>query len=295
MALSVVAALVTISLKLAAYFVTNSVGLLSDAAESVINLVAAIAAFWALTVAASPPDEEHTYGHSKAEYFASGLEGALILVAGGAIALAAFNRLLHPEPIGNVAAGLGIALVASAINGGVALVLMRAGRRLRSITLRADGEHLLTDVWTSVAVVVGVLLVQLTGVAMLDAVVALLVALNIVRTSFRLMHETAHGLLDTALPAEDLKAIAQVLERHEADGIAFHALRTRLSGQRRFASMHVLMPGDWTIQRGHEICEQIEEEIIRRLPNTTVFTHLEPIEDPVSMADQELDRLTVRS
>ena len=289
-AIGIMAAALTIGLKSSAYLLTGSVGLFSDAAESVINLVASLAAFWALTVAARPPDEEHAYGHTKAEYFSSGLEGALILVAALAIIVTAVSRLLYPQPLENLGLGVGISLVASLINGGVGVVLIRAGRKLRSISLRADGYHLLTDVWTSVGVIVGVLLVWLTGFLWLDPVIALLVALNILWSAWRLIDETAHGLLDTKLPAADEAVINQVLARYEAEGIGFHALRTRSSGQRRFVSMHVLMPGSWTIQRGHELCEEIERDIIRLLPMVTVFTHLEPIEDPVSMDDQELDR-----
>jgi cation diffusion facilitator family transporter len=294
-ALSIGAAVITIALKVAAYLLTNSVGLFSDAAESVINLIAALAAFWALTVADRPPDEEHTYGHTKAEYFSSGLEGALILVAAGAIAITALNRFLHPQPLQNIGIGLFIALLSAAINGGMAVALIRAGQRLRSITLRADGYHLLADVWTTGGVLVGVLLVQFTGLLWLDPLVAMLVALNIAWTSFRLIRETAHGLLDTALPADDQAVIKDVLARYEREGIHFHAVRTRVSGQRRFVSMHVLVPGSWTIHDGHELCERIEYDIRSRLPKITVFTHLEPVEDPRSMADQELDRVTARN
>lgn len=292
MLLSAAAALLTISLKLTAYFITDSVGLFSDAAESVINLIAALAAVWALTLAAQPPDEEHAYGHTKAEYFSSGLEGALIVVAAGAIAVTAINRLLHPQTLGNIWLGLAISLAATGINGGLAVVLLQAGKRMRSITLRADGYHLLTDVWTSAGVLVGVLLVLLTGLVWLDSVVALLVALNIAWAGIGIIRETAHGLLDAALPPDDQAAISTVLASYEARGLQFHALRTRLSGQRRFVSMHVLVPGTWTVQRGHDVLEQIEGDILTRLPKITVFTHLEPIEDPISMADQELDRLT---
>lgn len=293
-ALAIIAALLTVSLKFTAYLLTGSVGLFSDAAESVINLVAAFAAFWALTIAARPPDEEHAYGHSKAEYFSSGLEGALILVAAVAIFVTAVTRLFHPQPLENIGAGLGVSLIATMINGFLGVVLIRAGQTLRAISLRADGYHLLTDVWTSAGVIVGVLLVWLTGFLWLDPVIALLVALNILWSAARLIRETAHGLLDTKLPPEDEALISEVLARYMAKGIAFHAMRTRASGQRRFVSMHVLMPGSWTIQQGHEICEEIEKDIIGRLPMVTVFTHLEPIEDPVSMDDQELDRVSAK-
>jgi cation diffusion facilitator family transporter len=288
--LAIAAAALTIGLKFIAYLLTGSVGLLSDAAESVVNLVSAIVAFWMLTVAARPPDEEHTYGHSKAEYFSSGLESSLILVAAGGIAWAAVGRLVHPQPLENVGIGLGVSLLATAINGGVAFVLLRAGRQLRSITLTADAHHLMTDVWTSIGVVVGVLLVQLTGWLALDPLIALAVSMNIVWTGLRLLSDTAHGLLDTALPPADQQVISAVLERYEAQGVGFHALRTRSAGQRRFVSMHVLVPGEWTVQHGHSLCEQIEHDLIEVLPKTTVFTHLEPLEDPASWADQGLDR-----
>jgi cation diffusion facilitator family transporter len=284
------AAVLTMGLKFAAFLITDSVGLFSDAAESGINLAAAIVAFAALTVAARPADEEHAYGHTKAEYFSSGLEGAMILVAGAAIAMTAINRLLHPQPLENLGIGLAVTLVATAVNGGVGLILLRAGHRLRSITLRADGQHLMTDVWTSVGVVIGVLLVGLTGWLPLDPIVALLVAVNIAWTAVRLMRESALGLLDTALPAEDLAVIARVLEKYQAGGVRFHALRTRASGQRRFMSVHVLVPGLLSVQRGHALCERIEQDLHSQLPMLTVFTHLEPTEDPVSMDDQKLDR-----
>jgi len=288
--LSIAAAVITIGLKLGAYLLTGSVGLFSDAAESLVNLVAAVAALWALIYAARPPDEEHAFGHNKAEYFSSGLESALILVAAVWIGLTAWDRLMDPQPLQNVGLGLGVTLVASAINGGVALVILRAGRRLRSITLRADAHHLLTDVWTSLGVVLGIVTVQLTGWLVLDPLIALLVTANILWTGVRLLRDTAQGLLDPALPLEDRKAITEVLSRYERQGIRFHALRTRASGPRRFISMHVLVPGEWTVQRGHDLSEQIERELAAVLPQSTFFIHIEPSEDPASFADQTLDR-----
>lgn len=290
--LSLGAAVVTIALKVGAWALTGSVGMLSDAAESVINLVAAGVAFWLLTVAARPPDEEHAYGHSKAEYFSSGVESTLILVAAAGIAWAAWGRLFSPQPLENVGVGLAVSVIASAINGGVALVLLRAGRRLHSITLTADGQHLLTDVWTSAGVVLGVILVSLTGWLVLDPIIALLVAANIVWTGVRLLNDSAHGLLDTAIPPADQQKVQEVLEKYKARGIDFHALRTRQAGQRRFVSLHVLVPGDWSVHDGHALCEQIERDIRARLPRTTVFTHLESLDDPRSWEDQELDRST---
>jgi cation diffusion facilitator family transporter len=288
--LSIVAAVMTIGLKLGAYLLTGSVGLFSDAAESVVNLVAAVAALWALLYAARPPDEDHTFGHDKAEYFSSGLESALILLAAGWIGVTAWDRFTDPQPLQNVGIGLSITLVATAINGGVALIILRAGRRLRSITLRADAQHLLTDVWTSLGVVLGIATVQLTGWLVLDPLIGLVVAANILWTGVRLLRDTAQGLLDRALPPEDREAIVKVLSRYENEGIRFHALRTRASGPRRFISMHVLVPGEWTVQRGHDLSEQIERALAAVLPQSTFFIHIEPSEDPASFADQSLDR-----
>jgi cation diffusion facilitator family transporter len=289
--LSIAAAVITIGLKLGAYYLTGSVGLFSDAAESVVNLVAAVAALWALTLAVRPPDEEHAFGHNKAEYFSSGLESALIIIAAVWIGVTAWERLMDPQPLHNVGLGLSVTLVATAINGGVALVLLRAGRRLRSITLRADAQHLLTDVWTSLGVVLGVVMVYLTGWLVLDPIIGLIVAANIVWTGVRLLRDTAQGLLDRALPPEDKELISGVLSRYESRGIRFHALRTRAAGQRRFVSMHVLVPGRWTVKRGHDLSEKIEQELADALQgNTTFFIHIEPSEDPASFQDQDLDR-----
>ena len=289
-ALSIVAAVLTIGLKLGAYLLTGSVGLFSDAAESVVNLVAAMAALWALLYAARPPDEDHAFGHDKAEYFSSGLESALILLAAGWIGVTAWDRFTDPQPLQNVGIGLSITLVATAINGGVALIILRAGRRLRSITLRADAQHLLTDVWTSLGVVLGIATVELTGWLVLDPLIGLVVAANILWTGVRLLRDTAQGLLDRVLPPEDQESIVEVLSRYENKGIRFHALRTRASGPRRFISMHVLVPGWWTVQRGHDLSEHIERDLAAVLPHSTFFIHIEPSEDPASFADQSLDR-----
>lgn len=287
--LSIGAAIITIALKFGAYKLTGSVGLLSDAFESIVNLVAALAAFWALSYAAKPPDAEHTFGHSKAEYFSSALEGFLILIAAGSIAVAAGQRLLDPQPIEQAGLGLLLALVATAINGGVAWILLRASRRLRSITLRADAHHLLTDVWTSVGVVLGIGLVSVTGWYVLDPIIALLVAANIVWTGITLLRETGSGLLDAAIPAEDQKLIEPILNTYQAQGIQFHAMRTRVAGAHRFVSFHVLVPGTWTVQRVFDLCEEIEHAIALALPGTDVTTHLEPAEDPVSWDDLKLN------
>ena len=287
-ALSIGAAIATIVLKFGAYKLTGSVGLLSDAFESIVNLVAALAAFWALSYAAKPPDAEHTFGHSKAEYFSGALEGLLILVAAGTIAVTAGQRLLNPQPIEQAGLGLVLALVATAINGGVAWILLRASRRLRSIALRADAHHLLTDVWTSAGVVLGIGLVSITGWYILDPIIALLVAANIVWTGVKLLRETGSGLLDTAIPEDEQKLIEQILSGYQTQGIQFHAMRTRVAGTHRFVSFHVLVPGAWTVQRSHNLCEEIEQAIALALPGTDVTTHLEPAEDPVSWDDVKL-------
>ena len=286
--LSIAAAILTIALKLGAYLLTNSIGFLSDAMESVVNLVAAIFAVWALTYAAKPPDEEHVFGHSKAEYFSSGFEGALILVAAMSIAIAAIPRLMNPQPLQEIGLGLVLSIIASAINGGVALILLKAGKRLRSITLRADAHHLLTDVWTSVGVILGLLLVSVTGWLILDPLIAILVAINIVWTGTKLIQESTSALLDASIPLAERQMINEILSAYDRQQVQFHAIRTRMAGMRRFVSFHVLVSGTWTVQQGHDLCEEIESKICQAIPNMNVFTHLEPLEDPKSWTDQEL-------
>jgi len=274
--LSIAAALVTIGLKFGAYRVTGSVGLLSDAAESLVNLVAAIVALIALTVAARPADEGHHYGHGKAEYFSAGIEGLMIFVAAGVILVSAVQRFLNPVPLESVGLGLAISAVASAVNGAVGLLLVRAGRAHRSVTLTADGKHLLTDVWTSVGVIVGVLLVALTGWERLDPVVAAIVGVNILLTGFRLMSQSVTALLDAALPAEDVAEVGRVLDHMRTADVDFAEVRTRASGRDRFVSLTVLVPGEWTVQRGHAVADVVERRIATALPNTGVQTHVEP-------------------
>jgi cation diffusion facilitator family transporter len=287
---SIVAALATILLKTTAYTITGSVGLLSDALESLVNLAAAIVAFIALSAAARPEDEEHRYGHSKAEYFSSGFEGGLILLAAAAIIYTSVRRLLEPQPIEQVGIGLAISTVASLINLAVARVLFQAGRRHQSITLEADAHHLMSDVWTSAGVVVGVAAAALTGWHRLDPIIAIAVALNIVRTGVSILRRSLMGLLDTAIPEDLLQKISDIFSHHAAAGVRFHALRTRQAGAWRFIDFHVLVPGHWSVQRGHDLLEQIEEEVRSAVPNSSVFTHLEPIEDPASFADVSLER-----
>ena len=286
MLLSLAAAITTIVLKTWAWQLTGSVGLLSDAMESGVNLVAALGAFWALTLAAKPADRRHHYGHFKAEYFSSGLESVLIVVAAIAIMHAAIGRLQQPQPLEQVGLGLAISLAATVLNGLVAWVLLKASRRFDSITLRADAHHLLTDVWTSAGVVMGIGLVKLTGWTILDPLIAIGVALNIVITGGKLFHETASGLLDRSLPDREQQWLENLLASYETEDIRFHALRTRVAGSHRFVSFHVLVPGHWSVQAGHDLCERLEHQVATTLARTHVLTHLEPIEDPRAWDDQ---------
>lgn len=288
--LSIGAALLTIGLKTAAYLITGSVGLLSDAVESLVNLLGGIMALAMLTIAARPADEDHAYGHGKAEYFSSGLEGGLILVAALSIAGAAVMRLLTPQPLQELGVGLTFSVAASVVNLVVALLILRAGRKHKSITLEANARHLLTDVWTSAGVVAGIGLVVVTGWLWLDPVVALLVAANIIWTGVGIVRRSVGGLMDAAISTEDVAAVRKIFQNYETGGVKFHALRTRQSGVRRFVSVHVLVPGDWTVQRGHELLEQIEADIRHALSDTVVFTHLESLDDPASWEDEVLER-----
>lgn len=290
--LSVVVAVLTIALKALAYVLTHSVGLLSDAFESVINLVGALMALWMLIVAARPPDEDHAYGHSKAEYFSSILEGTLIVAAAAGIGIAATQRLLHPRALEQIGLGLGVSVGATLLNLAAAVVILRAGKRHHSITLEANAYHLLTDVWTTVGVLVGVGAVAATGWQQLDPIVAFLVAGNIVRTGVGIVKRSVFGLMDTALPPDEQRVIGDALARYASSGVQFHALRTRQSGPRRFVSVHILVPGDWTVRRGHALLERIESDIRGLLPNVTVLTHLEALDDPSSWDDITLDRAT---
>ena len=290
--LSIAAALATILLKGTAWWLTGSVGLLSDALESFVNLAGALMALAMLTLATMPADEGHAHGHGKAEYFSSAFEGFLILVAAICIAYAAIDRLYHPQPIEDIGIGLAVSVVASIINLATAQTLMTVGRRHNSITLEADAHHLLTDVWTSAGVIAGVALVWLTDWLWLDPVVALLVAGNIVRTGWQLLRRSASGLMDISIPNEQLKAIDTVLNEYRKQGFEFHALRTRQAGMSAFISLHVLVPGTWSVQQGHDWLERIESDIRNTIPNSHVTTHLEPIEDPVSLHDEKLFRDT---
>jgi cation diffusion facilitator family transporter len=288
--LSIAAAVVTIGLKGLAYFLTGSVGLLSDAVESLVNLVAALMALAMLIVAARPADAEHQYGHSKAEYFASGVEGILILVAAVSIGVAAVHRLLDLRPVEQAGIGLAVAAVASAINFAVARVLLHVGKKSNSITLEADAHHLMTDVWTSVAVIAGVGAVAVTDWEPLDPIVALAVAANIVRTGYHLMRRSVAGLMDAALPPEENAKLQKVLNKYRGQGIQFHAVRTRQAAGRRFVSIHVLVPGCWSTHKAHHVVEDVEADIRGVLSGVVIFSHLEPVDDPLSFQDIEIDR-----
>jgi cation diffusion facilitator family transporter len=293
--LSITAAVLTIGLKAAAYILTGSVGLLSDALESLVNLVGALMALAMLTVAARPADEEHAYGHSKAEYFSSGVEGTLILIAAASIGIAAVQRLITPKPLEQIGLGLGVSVAASLINLGVALILLKAARHYHSITLEANAHHLLTDVWTSAGVLIGVGAVALSGWERLDPVVALIVAGNIVWSGVRIVRQSVLGLMDTAWPSEEQNLLRKILEPYVQTGVQYHALRTRQAGARRFVSLHVLVPGEWTVQRSHHLLEKIETDIRQALPHVVVFTHVEPLNDPASWNDMVLDRMETSS
>jgi cation diffusion facilitator family transporter len=289
--LSLGAALATISLKTAAWWLTGSVGLLSDALESLVNIAASLLALWMLRLAAAPPVEEYSYGFSKAEYFSAGIEGALIVIAAAGILFAAVPRLLHPQPLDTPGLGLGLTAVATVLNYAVARVLIRAGRRFHSITLEGDGRHLMADVWTSCGVLAGVALVFATGIYSLDPLIALGVAVHIVWTGATLVRRSVKGLLDAAISPEEKREVTRLLgEYSRRYGVAFHALRTRQAGARRFLSFHMLVPDAWTVSQAHKLSEELEEQIRSLVPNASIDTHIEPISDPASYEDQGLDR-----
>jgi cation diffusion facilitator family transporter len=288
--LSIITAIGAIILKGAAWWLTGSVGLLSDALESFVNLAGAMMALVMLTIAEQPADDQHTYGHGKAEYFSCGFEGLLILIAAIAIGVCATERLLHPRPLFDVGIGLGVSIAASLLNLVVARILLAAGREHRSLTLEADAQHLMADVWTTIGVIGGVAATVLTGWLWADPLIALLVAANIVWTGWKLLYRSMSGLMDGALSPEDQAQVVEILDRYRTEGIDYHALRTRESGARRFVELHLLVPGVWSVRRGHDLAERVECDIRDTLPLTTVITHVEPLEDPVSREDIALDR-----
>jgi cation diffusion facilitator family transporter len=277
--LSIAAAIITIALKSAAYYFTGSVGLLSDALESLINLAAAIVALLTLRIAAQPADEEHAFGHDKAEYFSSGIEGTLIFIAALSIAYTAIRRMFAPQPLEQLGIGLIVSGIATVVNLLVALVLLKAGKKHHSLVLEADGHHLMTDVWTSVGVVIGVGLVNLTGWLRLDPIVAILVAVNIVWTGYGLIKRSVLGLMDTAVSPEIQTVAENVLKEYaEREGITYENFRSRQSGMKKFFYVDIQFPNDWTIHYVHEIADRIEIEIQKKIVNSIVFTHLEPFD-----------------
>jgi cation diffusion facilitator family transporter len=286
--LSIVAAVLTVALKSVAYLLTGSVGLLSDALESVVNLMAATTAYFSLRYAARPVDSSHTYGHEKIEYFSSGLEGALIFVAAIGIGWYAVDRLLHPQPLQPLGMGLAISTLAALINGAVALVLLRTGKKYGSILLEADGKHLLTDVWTSAGVLAGLGLVVWTGHEILDPIIALLVSANILWTAIDLMRRSFDGLMDHALPDEEQEQVRSAIRRHLGPDMDYHAMRTRQAGTRRFTDFHLLVPGDFSVKQAHALAERIEADIIAALPGIEVAIHIEPIEERQAWEDSAL-------
>ena len=288
--LSIATAAGVIILKVIAYLLTGSIGFLSDALESGANIVSAIITLVALLVAARPPDEEHAFGHTKAEYLSAGAEGVLIIGAAVFIAVQAFERFINPQPLAQVGLGLVVSVAATAANLIVARILLKAGQRHRSAALTADAHHLMTDVWTSAGVIIGVAMVSLTGRLWLDPVIAMVVALQIVATGLKLVRSSANGLLDAGLPDEEVSRLRSILDHYQAEGVTYHALRTRQAGAQRFVSVHIQVPGGWSVQRGHELLEMIEYQVRQELSPVNVITHLEPVEDPASWYDAALNR-----
>ena len=291
--LSIAAAIVTIALKTGAWALTGSVGLLSDAAESIVNLAAAIVALIALKAVVRPADSKYTYGRSKAEYFSAAVEGAMIFVAAAAIMVMSVERFIHPRPLEHIGVGVAISLVAAVVNGVVGFVLLRAGKRYGSITLEADGKHLFTDVVTSAGVLIGIALVALTGWERLDPIVGFLVGVNIVVTGTRLISKSIQGLMDHTLPESENATLVSILQSHSSDEVQFHGLQTRVAGQGRYANVDALVPGGWTVAEGHRFIEQIETEMEAALPGLVVVTHIEPIEDPESYQDIPVGEIPV--
>jgi len=285
--LSLATSIATIGLKFWAWWLTGSMGLFSDAVEALVNIVAALVALGVLTYSSHAPDREHNFGHEKAQYFSSGIEGALIFVAAGAIIWGTVPRIAHPQELEQVSLGLALSVLAALANAACAWVMLRAARAHRSITLEADARHLLTDVWTTIGVFIGVVLVQATGWLRLDPIIAIAVAVQILYTGWQLMVRSFEGLMDRAVPDEDRAVITGVLDTLRREGGDYHALRTRVAGAKSFVDVHVLVPGTMTVQAGHDLAERLENEIRARLPHVEVLTHLEPLEDPKSWDDPE--------
>ena len=277
--LSVAASITTILLKGSAYFITDSVGLLSDAMESFVNLAAAIMALALITIAMAPPDKKHPFGHNKAEYFSSAIEGILILLAAVVIGYTSIERIINPRALQEVWTGVLISVIASLINLFVALAILKAGKRYNSITLEADARHLLTDVWTTGGVLSGILIVKFTGWLILDPVIAVIVALNIVFTGIKLIKRSVGGLMDEALPEDLVNTVKNILDKYTDDEITYHSLYTRKAASKNFISLHLLLPCCWHISRGHELTKKIENDILAVFPDSDVFIHIEPLND----------------
>jgi len=283
-----IAAIATIVLELYGYFQTGSIAILSDALETSVNLIAACIGFWALSFAIQPPDLEHPFGHSKAEYFSSGIESILIIISALLIVVEAIQKIFTAHHLEQVDLGIILAAASSVIYLSSAWLLFNAAKRLRSITLKADAYHLLSDAWVSLGVVFGIVLVKLTGWSVIDPILGLLIGLQIIRTGIKMLRETGSELLDRALPYQQQQEIKNILFAYEDLGLKFHAFRTRVAGSRSFVYFHILVPGQWSVQRGHDLCEEIESKISAALPGSHVMTHLEPIEDPISWDDEGL-------
>ncbi|WP_418894303.1 cation diffusion facilitator family transporter [Limibacterium fermenti] len=289
--LSIAAAIVTITLKFGAYLATGSMGLYSDALESLVNLFAAIVALIMFTVSQKPADKGHVYGHGKAEYFSSAIEGALILVAAFSIIYSAIQRIITPHPIEKISIGIIISFIATVVNFIVGRILIYNGKKNKSMVLEADGKHLMTDVWTSIGVIAGIFVVKVTGLVIFDPVIAIAVAINIIYTGYKLVSRSASELMDASIPVEDLNKITLYLDSLKEKDISYHSLRTREAGRRKFISMHLLVPGEWTVKEGHDHADMVEESIEDMFEEpVTVTTHLEPVEDPASMKDIGIDR-----
>ncbi|GAA5181573.1 cation diffusion facilitator family transporter [Niveibacterium umoris] len=275
--LSIATAIATIGLKTGAWWVTGSVGLLSDAMESVVNLAGASFALWMLLIASTPPDDRHPWGHSKAEYFSSGFEGTLIFIAAIAIAATAIPRLLHPEPLVSLDIGLALSVLSTLLNFITAQILARAGQRLNSVALDADARHLMTDVWTTGGVLVGIVLVPVTGWLWLDPAIALVVAAHILKEGFRLMRGAVGGLMDEAMEPEEQAKVVAALDRFGGHGVCWRNLRTRSAGRNRFVQLDLLVPPDWTVERAHQMADDFEDAVRAEIPGAHVTTHVEPL------------------
>ncbi len=289
--LSIAAAVLTMGLKATAYLITGSVGLFADALESGVNLLAAVTAYLSLWYAARPADPNHTYGHEKIEFFSSGMEGVLVLLAGLGTAGYAVRQLLTPADLTRLDLGVGLTVLASVVNLAVARVLLRAGRRHGSLVLEADGHHLMTDVITSLAVIAGLLLVWLTGVRELDSLVALLVGLHIAGTGLMLVRRSFDGLMDHALPEAEQTVIREAIRAALPAGAEFHHLRTRQAGRRKFADFHLLVEGSTTVRDAHVLTHKVEDHLLSVLPALEVTIHVEPVEEPESWESDQLARL----